>query len=326
MNVNATRIVAHSMVQLAASSTDAGGMFSWSPSGPSADVSSSRDRGKIRLKRFVKGLLRRLRLFRVRTFHSFDVKALRRALSEIGVARGDTLLVHSGYDAFTGFTGKPADVITVLEEMIGPHGTILMPSMPFNGTAIEYLRSGAITDIARTPSRMGLLTEIFRRQKGTIRSVHPTHPVLARGASATYLTAGHENAPSPCGTGSPFAKLLETDGKILFLGTSIDTMTFFHNLEERYENRLHPSPLTEEIFPVEVRDAAGRTIIVKTRLFEPAVSRRRRIEIMLPELRRRQDFRTARVGLLSIYLVKSSSVRDAFEATLTKGMSFYAER
>src|SRR5262245_32060083 len=162
----------------------------------------------------------------------------RKALQDLGVKHGDTLMVHSAYDSFHGFSGKPIEVLEMLEDLVALEGTLLMPSMPFTGTAVDYVRSGAITDIARTPSRMGLLTEIFRRQSGTIRIVSPPHPVLARGLQAVAMIQDHETAKSPCGAGSPFEKLLEASGKILFLGTSIETMTFFHYLEERFEDRL----------------------------------------------------------------------------------------
>jgi aminoglycoside N3'-acetyltransferase len=197
-----------------------------------------------------------------------------------------------------------------------------MPSLPFTGTAVDYVRSGAVTDLARTPSHMGLLSELFRRQKGTLRSSHPTHPVLARGARAAELVAGHETARSPCGAGSPFAKLLEADGKILFLGVSIDSMTFFHSLEERFEDRLGPSPFTSETFDAPVR-RGGETVTVRTRLFDPALSRRRDIGVMLPELRRLGGLREAKVGLLPLLMVRAASARDAFAAALDNGKSFY---
>jgi aminoglycoside 3-N-acetyltransferase len=169
---------------------------------------------------------------------------------------------------------------------------------------------------------MGLISELFRRQKGTLRSVHATHPVLARGARAAQMLAGHENAASPCGAGSPFARLLEANGKILLLGTSIETMTFFHYLEEEFEPRLAVSPLTSEFFTAEVR-AEGKPVQVRTRLFEPSLSRRRRIDVMLPELRRLNGISAARAGVVPITLIEAAAARRAFESILNKGLSFY---
>jgi aminoglycoside 3-N-acetyltransferase len=273
-------------------------------------------------KRFVKDRLRSLDRLYARNLYAFDAPSLGAALRGLGIAPGDVVMVHSAYDAFRGFAGKPTDVLAVLEDAVGPAGTILMPSLPFTGTAVDYVRSGAVTDIARTPSRMGLLTELFRRQKGTLRSVHPTHPVLARGARAAELVAGHESARTPCGAGSPFAKLLEADGKMLFLGVSIDSMTFFHFLEEQFEDRLRPSPFTSETFEAPVQ-RGGETVAVHTRLFDPVLSRRRDIGVMLPELRRLGGLHEAKVGLLPLSMVRAASTRDAFAAVLDDGKSFY---
>jgi aminoglycoside N3'-acetyltransferase len=274
------------------------------------------------VKRSVKDRLRRLDRSCARIFRGFDASQLGAALGIAGIGKGDAVLVHSAFGAFRGYTGKPTDVLKVLDDLVGANGTILMPSLPFTGSAIEYVRSGAVTDIDRTPSRSGLLTELFRRQKGTFRSVHPTHPVLARGARAEAMIAGHAEALSPCGKSSPFASLLDAKGKILFLGVDIRAMTFFHYLEERYEDRLVRSPLTTELFDASVR-TNGKTLTVKTRLYAPDLSRRRHIAVMLPELRRIGGITETRIGLLPLVVVKSEAARDAFEAVLEAGKSFY---
>ena len=274
-------------------------------------------------KKLIKKLLRASRRSYVERFHSFDAAALKEALRELGIARGQAVMVHSSFDAFEGFTDKPSDVVAVLEDLVGPEGTILMPSIPFTATAIGYIRSGKVTDIARTPSRNGMLTEVFRRQKVTLRSVHPTHPVLARGMRATYMLADHRHAATPCGDRSPFAKLLEEKGKILFLGASIEAMTFFHHLEERFEDRLDPSPFASEIFEAQVKNGA-ETVTVKTRLYDTDLPRRRSILPLQPELQRLGGCVSGKIGVLQLLLVDAEAARDAFEQALENGKSFYA--
>jgi aminoglycoside N3'-acetyltransferase len=132
----------------------------------------------------------------------------------------------------------------------------------------------------------------------------------------------HSTAKSPCGAGSPFEKLLEANGKILFLGTSIETMTFFHYLEERFEDRLTVSPFTAEMFVGRVR-LAGRSLEISTRLFDPDVSRRRRISVMLPELRRLGGIKEAKIGVLPVMLVGTEAAKDAFVNVLKQKESFY---
>jgi len=230
--------------------------------------------------------------------------------------------LHSAYDAFEGFTGKPTDVIATLEDAVGLEGTVLMPSLPFTGTAVAYIAEGKRTDIRRTPSQMGIVTEVFRRQKGTRRSLHPTHPVLAKGKRADELIAGHETASTPCGDPSPFAKLPRVGAKILFLGTSIETMTFFHYLEEAYEAKLPVCPFTREPMDAEVADGPD-SHTVTMRLFDPEISRKRRISRMVPRLHQRAGTRASAAGMVNLLVVSASEVEQVFADMIDAGESFY---
>src|SRR5438132_14051326 len=79
------------------------------------------------LKKTIKKQLKVLRHRYTRTFHSFTPDELSRELRLLGLDRGDAVLVHSSFDAFGGFTGKPTDVIEALQSAIGPDGALLMP-------------------------------------------------------------------------------------------------------------------------------------------------------------------------------------------------------
>ena len=136
------------------------------------------------------------------------------------------------------------------------------------------------------------------------------------------MIADHRLATTPCGAGSPFARLLEEKGKILFLGAAFDAMTFFHHLEERFEGRIVPSPFTAEYFEVPVKNGA-ETVMVKTRLYDPAVSRRRCILPLLPELQRTGGCSAGKIGVLQLLLADAEGACSAFERMLDNGTSFY---
>ena len=90
-------------------------------------------------------------------------------------------------------------------------------------------------DVRTTPSSVGILSELFRKRPGVIRSLHPTHSVAAYGRDTAEFTAGHEKANTPIPKGSPWWKLLERRGKILFIGTGISCNTFLHGMDEWLE-------------------------------------------------------------------------------------------
>src|SRR5438874_3158100 len=144
-----------------------------------------------RAKNAIKSRLKAFQLWYARRFRPFSSEDLAQSLRDLGIAEGDLLLVHSSYYAFAGFTGKPTDVIAVLEAALSPRGALMMPTIPYNGTAVEHVARTPMFDVARTPSRMGLITELFRRSVGVVRSVHPTHAVAIWGEEAQALAAGH---------------------------------------------------------------------------------------------------------------------------------------
>ncbi len=274
-------------------------------------------------RRAVKGWLKRLRLRWVRARYPFDTSGLSRALVRLGLARGDVVLVHSSFDRFEGFTGKPTDVIAVLQQVVGPAGTLLMPTLPFTGTAVAYVAQQQIFDVKQTPSRMGLLTELFRRSPGVVRSLHPTHPVAAWGAKREELIADHHLASTPCGAGSPFARLLDHNGKILLLGTGIGALTFFHAVEEILEPQLPFPVFTPDTFTLPSRDGNGRVVTCTMRLFDPERSRRRNLSKLVPSLKARGVWREIRVGTLPVVLLDAAEVLETCRTLAKNGVYCY---
>lgn len=272
----------------------------------------------------VKSFQRDLRSRYANAFHAFGPADLADALRSLGLAEGDVVLVHSSFDAFEAFSGKATDVVTVLQQLVGEErGIVLMPTMPFTGTAVEWAREHPRVDLRRTPSRMGLVSEIFRRSGGVVRSVHPTHPVAAWGTDAAQFVAGHHRAATPCGVESPYHRLLERDGKILFLGADIDSLTFFHTAEELLEARMPVSPFTAESFTLESVGQDGASYTTHTRLFDPRISRRRNLFRLVPEFTRRNSWQRARVGLLPITLVSARAVLEAVSDLVAQGVYCY---
>jgi aminoglycoside 3-N-acetyltransferase len=170
---------------------------------------------------------------------------------------------------------------------------------------------------------MGFVTEIFRRMPGVIRSAHPTHSVAACGARAEELTRDHHLAETPCGKMSPYLRLLDVHGKILFLGADVSTMTFYHGVEEILEPRMPYSPFTKTWYELQTRDSTGTVRTTRTRLLDPEVSRRRDMNLLLPELRRAGVWREGRVGRLRVRLVSAGDVLDACERMAAQGRFVY---
>lgn len=275
------------------------------------------------MKNKLRLLQRRGTRLAVRVFASYGPVELVAALRETGIAAGDVVMLHSAFDPAHGFRGMSADVVDAYLEAIGPSGTLLMVSLPYRTSTLEYLKLGKCFDVRRTPSAMGLMSEYFRRRPGVLRSLHPTHPVLAYGGDAARFVAGHEDCQHGCGAGSPFAKLLEADGKVAFFNVGFEYLTFFHHLEDRVAPRL-PFPLYAEApFDVPVVDSLGTARTVRAYAFSPEVLARRRFERLEQWVRERGLVREVRVGASRILAARVREIANTVEEMASRGEYFY---
>lgn len=276
---------------------------------------------KTKLK--LKGQLNSIRKWYIRKRYAFNTDQFIALLRELGLREGDVVLVHSSFGAFQGFVGQPVDIISTLQKCVGEKGILLMPTMPFAGTALDYVRQGKPLNVRRTPSRMGLLTELFRRMPTVVRSVHPTHPVAAWGGLAETITADHEKCETPCGRHSPFGRLLDYNGRILFLGTGIGVLTFLHTVEEIMKDELPFPVFTEETFHLASTNASGVEVKTQTLLYDPAVSRKRNPFKLIPELKKRGKWKQARLGCLDVILLEAKDVLDTLQEMAKDGKYCY---
>jgi aminoglycoside N3'-acetyltransferase len=265
----------------------------------------------------------RLDAFYVRKFLSFTPDDLLATLRRLGIKRGDVVIAHTSFAQFAGFQGGLSDVIKTLQAAVGEEGTLLIPTLPFDGAAIDYVKSGTVTDIARTPSRMGFITEIFRRLPGVTRSIHPTHPIAIWGKDAAEIAAGHHTAATPCGVGTPFHHLLERKGKVLLAGVSIRTMTFYHCVEELIEPDMPFSPFTSEWFETTAKGPDGTIYPSRMRLFDPGVSARRDPELMVEPLKKRGFWKSARLGRLELVVLSTTDVLATVREMAAAGQFCY---
>ena len=276
-----------------------------------------------KLKKGTKGKLKSIHLSYVRRQHAFSSSQLQDLLVTLGIENGDVLLVHSSMEGFKAFDGKITDIISVLQRSVGSDGTLLMPTMPFTGTAVEYIQLGNIFNVKKTPSRMGMISELFRRMPGVSRSIHPTHPVAAWGLHANDLLEDHYKCTTPCGRQSPYGRLLDFNGKILLLGTSVGVLTFFHTVEEILEKDFPFSPFTEKKYSLQSKTESDELVTTEMRLFNPDVSKRRNISILIPELKSKGYWRESKLGTLDVILLNANDILNVMTTMSNNGKYCY---
>lgn len=162
---------------------------------------------------------------------SLSAAELESAFAELGVGAGQHVLLHSSLSSLGHVIGGADTVIDALLHVVGRDGTLVVPTL----TGHEGIGPDADVrfDVTSTPAWTGTIPETLRRRSGAVRSLHPTHSVAAIGAAAEFLTRGHEDTLTPCGAGSPYARLAEQPaGRILLLGVGHESNTTLHAVEE----------------------------------------------------------------------------------------------
>ncbi len=235
-------------------------------------------------------------------------------LLALGVRPGGVLLVHSSLRSLGPVEGGAEEVVKGLLEALGPSGTLLMP-------ALSYESVGAynpLFDVARTPSCVGALPEYFRTRPGTRRSVHPTHSVSGTGRLAADLLSGHEKDSTPCGAHSPFARLPQVEGQILFLGCGLRPNTSMHAVEERVEPPyLFGKTVDYQIF---LPDGSEMRMSVRSHNFKGWVQRYDRLEEAMSE-----GLTQGRVLQAQCTLVESAKMWPAALAALQTDALYFVE-
>ena len=178
----------------------------------------------------------------------YTQRELTGALREVGVGRGDMVMMHASVKAVGRVMGGPNVIIQAVLDALTPDGTLMMyagwndiPDFTSELPPDErqrYLDEHPPFDpaTARAVRDHSILAEFFRTWPVAQRSLNAEASMSAVGAKAEWLTRDH---PSDYGygAGSPLAKLAESGGKVLMLGAPLDTITLLHYAENRAKLR-----------------------------------------------------------------------------------------
>lgn len=156
------------------------------------------------------------------------------ALRRVGATAGSVLFIHADLAALGPAVPPPARprlLLDVLREVVGPEGTLLVPTYTFS-----FCR-GRTYDAGQTPTEGGPWSpsadflEYFRAQPGVVRSADPIHSVAGQGPRARALLDG---VPATCfGDGCVFERLVSEGALVVLVGLPLVEATLRHHTEER---------------------------------------------------------------------------------------------
>ncbi|NOY81286.1 MAG: AAC(3) family N-acetyltransferase [Kiritimatiellaeota bacterium] len=130
-------------------------------------------------------------------------------LTALGLRRGDIVLLHSSLSSLGHVEGGADALIDAFLDVLGPEGTLVVPTF------------GAL----------GIVTEHLRARAAAIESCHPRARVAAVGKDAAEICADHWKAETAHGAGTPYTRIAARGGYVCLLGVDQDRNTTLHTVE-----------------------------------------------------------------------------------------------
>lgn len=245
------------------------------------------------------------------------LKQLAQGLRDAGVRQGGAILVHCSLRSLGHVPGGAETVIDGLRAAIGPEGTLMMCAHSYATVNPKQ----PVFDVRQTPSCVGLIPEVFRKQPGVQRSVHPTHSVCGQGPRADALLGTHDRDRTPAGPQSPYRRVSEVRGQIVMLGCGLKPNTSMHGVEELVEP---PYLFLDQPVNYELRYADGRQRAVSHRVhdFKGWAQRYDRVAQVLQG----DELRKGRVLSAEVWVIDAAALWERAEAKVRREPLFFVDR
>jgi aminoglycoside N3'-acetyltransferase len=189
---------------------------------------------------------------------------------------------------------EAARLLDTLRITLGPRCTLAVPSFPYATSSEyrQYVTSAIQYDVRRTPARVNLVGELFRRSPNTHRSLDPVYPIAAAGPLADELTHDNVLDAMPFGSRTGLGRIAARRTCVLGLGVTLNTNSFAHLLDEPFlaqlPVRIYPDrPVSATILRDGITVATGEYYYIT-----PDVRRTIRPERILDKIAGRAFFRT----------------------------------
>ena len=143
----------------------------------------------------------------------YSIEKLKCDLENIGVKKGDTLLIRADLGSIGKLeTKKRVDYINFMLETIGEDGTIV--GLSFTSGFFIKKNKNIIFD-GTNKSYTGAFANTMLKFSSAIRSAHPTNSYVAIGKNAKYILRNHDETS---GAYEPIRKIIELNGKMILIG------------------------------------------------------------------------------------------------------------
>lgn len=217
--------------------------------------------------------------------HSIKQKHVINELKRIGIKPSDKIIVHSAMSKMGVLEEGAKTFVESLKELITENGTIIMPTHSASNM-YDYLndKEKPPYSVRNTSSRLGKITEYFRKQQNTFRSIHPTHSVAAWGLDSEEYVQGHEKSLRPFDKYSPYPKIISDHFITFAIGVDLNSTTVVRVADDLMKDYPY-NPYTEKTFKVQCINHQDCIIDVETYSHRKDVGKCRDNMLLYPYLK-----------------------------------------
>lgn len=160
-----------------------------------------------------------------------QVKNFSEYLRTLGLKEGQHILVHSGLKKIISAFPESSStkIIKSLQQIVTADGSLIFPTFTYcyKTTEGDY----EIFDRENSPSKVGVLSEVFRKNENVIRTSSPTHSFALWGEAARECYETNSPA-SPLGEDSICDWMTrKINSFVLLLGVDFKSLSYGHYLE-----------------------------------------------------------------------------------------------
>jgi len=172
---------------------------------------------------------------------------LKNRLTNIGIKKGDILIVHSSSDGLATAGKNEKAYIDMLLDLVGEEGTLVFPAFPLYRSHLkgveamnesDDLDNALIYNADRARAWTGMLPNVFLNYDGVVRSPFPVNPLAAKGARATLMMEKNLDTDLAHGKNSAWEYCVNNNAKVLFLGLeAAHSCTVIHVAEDLMDEK-----------------------------------------------------------------------------------------
>ena len=173
---------------------------------------------------------------------------------------------------------------------------------------------------------MGDISNLLMRRDDCVRSLHPSHSVIAVGKNSQEYICEHHLSKTPFDKYSPYSKLSLLNGHILMFGVGLNSVTCNHVYEDMLGSLLPFKVYSEKIYEIPcIVETEEEHHIVSTRAHNPIYSAKRDAELARCYLEKSGAIKTLCLGDSEVSMLNVRKLNLVLLKMLLDGKSIYGK-